>query len=439
MLNKVAALCRKEGLIVPGDTVTCAVSGGADSMALLWCLYLLKEKLDFTLKAAHFHHGLRAESDEEEAFVRNFCKGYGIPLTVGHGSVTAQGRGLEDAARQARYAFLGSAAGEGKLATAHTLSDNAETMLIRLTRGTSLRGLGGIPLTRGRIIRPLLTTTRQEVEAFLQAWSIPHREDGSNQENLFLRNRIRHDILPKLVAENPDFLQNSYDLSRSLRQEDQLLSQLAAQALAACAAGEGLSVSKVQQQHPALQRRILAAFLTQAGLAEPQGFQIDQLAALLASQKPGARVTYAGGLTIGRVYDRVEVLPSARDIPPAAVFGEGSIQFGDAWTVSWKKVTDFGKIQNIPFTFYASCGIMTLEGLCLRPRRVGDTLHLAGGTKLLSRRMVDAKIPRHLRDQIPVLAWQNGVIAVAGLGLDPGCAPKEGEAAVEFSFVKTGG
>ena len=151
-----------------GDRVICAISGGADSVALLWCLYLLREQLDLKLSAAHLNHGLRGEeSDRDEDFVRQLCAGYQIPLTVGRTQVQAQGRGLEDAARRARYTFLESLDPAAKIATAHTADDNAETVLLHLIRGAGLRGLGGIAPARGRVIRPMLGVTRQEVEAFL--------------------------------------------------------------------------------------------------------------------------------------------------------------------------------------------------------------------------------------------------------------------------------
>ena len=132
-----------------GDRVICAISGGADSVALLWCLYLLREQLDLKLSAAHLNHGLRGEeSDRDEDFVRQLCAGYQIPLTVGRTQVQAQGRGLEDAARRARYTFLESLDPAAKIATAHTADDNAETVLLHLIRGAGLRGLGGIAPAR---------------------------------------------------------------------------------------------------------------------------------------------------------------------------------------------------------------------------------------------------------------------------------------------------
>ena len=195
MLNKLLKFIRQENLLEPGDRVTCAVSGGADSMALLFGLYLLRQKLGITLEAAHFNHRLRGEESERDArFVSDFCRDYQIPLHMGAGTITPGKKGLEAAAREARYGFLESL--PGKIATAHTAADNAETVLMHLIRGTGLRGLGGISPVRGSIIRPMLLITRQEVEAFLEEWSIPHVEDGSNESSQFLRNRIRHQMMP---------------------------------------------------------------------------------------------------------------------------------------------------------------------------------------------------------------------------------------------------
>ena len=144
--TQVLSFCREHRLLEPGDRVICAVSGGADSMALLWCLYLLREQMGLHLSAAHLNHGLRgAESDRDEDFVRRVCAGYQIPLAVGRTQVQADGRGLEDAARRARYAFLESLEPEAKIATAHTADDNAETVLLHLIRGAGLRGLGESP------------------------------------------------------------------------------------------------------------------------------------------------------------------------------------------------------------------------------------------------------------------------------------------------------
>ena len=218
--HRVLSFCREQGLLERGSRVICAVSGGADSMALVWCLYLLREPLELTISAAHFNHGLRGgESDRDEEFVRRFCADYGIALTVGRGQIRAQGRGLEDAARRARYAFLESLEPGARIATAHTADDNAETVLLHLLRGAGLRGLGGIAPSRGRVIRPMLSVTRREVEEFLARWSVPHVEDSTNGRPDFLRNRIRSEVVPVLRRENPQFVQNCSRMALTLRQD----------------------------------------------------------------------------------------------------------------------------------------------------------------------------------------------------------------------------
>ncbi len=212
MLNKLKAFMGNYS----GEKVVCAVSGGADSMALLWGLYLLKDTLSLDLSAAHFNHRLRGEeSDRDEAFVREFCGSYGIPFVAENAQVTAGKKGLEAAARDARYAFLMTL--PGKIATAHTADDNAETILMHLVRGTGLKGLGGIAPVNGNLIRPMLNITRDEVLSFLKSYHIPYVEDSSNAGDAFLRNRLRHHVMPLLKQENPSLTMNLSAMALRLR------------------------------------------------------------------------------------------------------------------------------------------------------------------------------------------------------------------------------
>ena len=224
MLNKLLKFIREQNMIQPGDCVICAVSGGADSVALLFALYLLKEKLEIHLEAAHFNHHLRGEeSDRDERFVAELCDRYDIPLHLGGGQVIPGKKGLEAAARDARYSFLKKL--PGKIATAHTADDNAETVLMHLVRGTGLKGLGGITPVHGNVIRPMLRVTRQDVEAFLEEWCLSHIEDSSNETDAFLRNRIRHHIMPLLTAENPKIAENLSQMALRLRLDEEFLSR----------------------------------------------------------------------------------------------------------------------------------------------------------------------------------------------------------------------
>ena len=317
MLIKVPAFIRQQRLLEPGDRVVCAVSGGADSVALLFALYLLREKLQIQLSAAHFNHGLRgAESDRDQAFVEDFCSRYDIPLQVAKGQVEPGKKGLEAAAREARYAFLETL--PGKIATAHTADDNAETVLMHLVRGTGLKGLGGIAPVRGRIIRPMLSVTRQEVLAFLQEYCLQFVEDSSNAGDLFLRNRLRHRVMPLLKQENPRLAENLSRMALRLRQDEQVLQ--------AFTEGPLPSVEALRTMPEPVRRRYLTAFLERSGVREPETEHIELMEQLVFSQKPSAKANLPGGIRIHRVYDRLEVQTEQPALPAQAMTCPGMLE-----------------------------------------------------------------------------------------------------------------
>lgn len=203
----VAFFLDQHHMIPPGSTVLCAVSGGADSVCLLHILH----SLGFSLAAAHYNHGLRGgEADRDEAFVRDLCRQWNIPLTVGYGDVAAEAslrkQGIEETARNMRYDFLYKTAekvGAERIATAHTLDDNAETILLNMIRGTGISGLAGIQPVSGPLIRPLLSHSRRDVEEYLTAQQLPHVEDSSNCDLSYTRNRLRLQVMPLLRELNP--------------------------------------------------------------------------------------------------------------------------------------------------------------------------------------------------------------------------------------------
>ena len=420
MLNKLLSHIREYDMISPGDTVVCAVSGGADSVALLFAFYLLKDKLDIRLEAAHFNHHLRAEeSDRDEAFVRQLCDRYDIPLHVGSETVTAGKKGLEAAARDARYAFLGTL--PGKIATAHTADDNAETVLMHLIRGTGLKGLGGITPVHGRIIRPMLTVTRAEVEAFLEEWCLPHIEDSSNRSDAFLRNRIRHHVMPLLTEENPKIAANLSQMALRLREDADFLSlQSNFETLP--------TVASLKKMHSAQRSRALENFLKQNGVKEPNDTDIAKAEALVFSDRPSARTVFHGGVTITRNYDRLEVLQSrtALDEIPLACPGEAFLP-GLRITC-----TPASEIVNTPDTFT----VFPTGGILLRSRATGDTIRLSGGTRSLKRVFVDRKIPAAQRPQLPVVCDEQGILGVYSIGVNLDRAATE-LPAVTIRFEKT--
>ena len=284
MLNKLRAFLKEQALLSPGDSVIAAVSGGADSVAMLFALYLLRDELGITLEAAHFNHHLRgAESDRDEAFVTDFCGHYDIPLHLGSGRIVPGKKGLEAAARDARYAFLRRL--PGKVATAHTADDNAETVLMRLIRGTGLKGLGAIAPVSGNVIRPMLTVTRDDVEAFLEEYALPHVEDSSNGTDDFLRNRIRHGILPLMRTENPRIGENLSAMALLLRQDEACLQAMIPEE-------QVPDVSRLKAMEPALRRRALERFLKAQGVREPEQIHILQAEQLLYHWSPSAAMQF---------------------------------------------------------------------------------------------------------------------------------------------------
>ncbi len=401
MLNKLLTFIRRYDMILPGDQVTCAVSGGADSMALLFAMYLLREKLQIEVSAAHFNHGLRGqESDRDEAFVRDFCGGYGIPFLCASAQVTAGKKGLEAAAREARYAFLQSL--PCKIATAHTADDNAETVLMHMVRGTGLKGLGGITPVRDRLIRPMLSVTRQEVLAFLREYSISYVADSSNETDDFLRNRLRHHVMPLLRQENPRLAENMSAMALELRQDEQALEAMAGKKLP--------PVSALKAMPPALQSRALAAFLKDSGVKEPERAHVELVRSLLSSDNPSAQAQLPGGITVRRCYDNLTAEKTPETWQPVVLPVPGCMEI-NGWRIT-AKPTDTAHRQTDHFT------VCPQGKLYLRPRQAGDAIRLSGGSKSLKKLFIDKKIPASLRQQIPVLCDGAGLLAVCGIGAD---------------------
>ena len=399
MLNKLVL----EG-VQPGERLIAAVSGGADSIALLFAFYLKKEELGITLEAAHFNHRLRgAESDGDEAFVREFCDRFDIPLHVGSGQVVPGKKGLEAAAREARYAFFATLG--AKIATAHTADDNAETVLMHLVRGTGLKGLGGIAPRSGRLLRPMLNVTRREVLEFLSEYHISYRTDSSNDTDDFLRNRLRHHVMPLLKAENPRLAEKISAMAQRLRQDEAALAQAARYAVLP-------EVSVLRQLSPAIRSRMLEGFLRECGVCEPEAEHIALAEKLVFSKKPSARGQFPGGVTVTRNYDRLMLLPKEIPLKTVRLPESGSIELAELGLIVTCSPAKTLEHSETVFTVHPQGEIV------LRHRQSGDAIRLSGGTKLLKKLLADRKIPAHQRLRIPVLADDAGILGVYGIGSD---------------------
>ncbi len=401
MLNKLQCFMREQDMLHPGEHLICACSGGADSVALLYAMYLLRDKLAIRLSAAHFNHHLRAaESDRDEQFVRALCDRLEIPLFVGHGTVVPGKKGLEAAAREARYAYFREL--DGTVATAHTADDNAETVLMHLVRGTGLRGLGGITPVADGLIRPMLSVTRADVLAFLHEQHLTFAEDGSNRSDAFMRNRLRHHVMPLLKEENPRLAESLSAMAVALREDEAALQWLAGDTLP--------PIDTLRQMPPAVRSRVLGNFLKANGVREPERRHIALAERLVFSDDPSARADLPGGITICRRYDTLCVGQAEQTLAPQVLACPGETYLPQlGLRVRCRPAQHIVHTQNV-FTVHT-------DGLVrIRSRETGDKMRLSGGTKSLKKIFIDRKIPAQHRGLIPVLCDEAGILGVYGIG-----------------------
>ena len=423
-------------LIPPGAGVLCALSGGADSMYLLCRLLEGRDKYGWTVHAAHLNHGLRLTAQRDEDFVREWCAGHGVPLTVGHADVEAfagrEGLGVEEGGRVLRYAFLEGAAqreGLSLVATGHHAGDNAETVLMNLIRGCGLKGLTGIPERRGNIVRPMLAVTRAEIEAYLTEHGVSHAEDETNADPAYTRNRVRHQLLPLLEEMNPQAAAHICAAARRLREdEEELASQAARLAEQGLDIPEGTAIPiRVLREAPRpLALRACAALLERAGLGGG-AVHLDGALALAAGDDPSAQMGVPGG-SVRRQYDLlVFSAASGPEPPPPAQLREGENRWG-GWTILCAAAVCPPKAYISPREFYLKPG-----AYLIRPRREGDRITLGRRPeKTVKRLMIEGRVPAAGRDSVPVLAQGGRVAAVGGFGPGRECLAEPGGPAVHI-------
>ena len=417
MSNK---LLSRADLLPVGGRILCALSGGPDSVAMTHALCAFASQRQLTVAAAHFSHGLRpAAAEAERALCRALCDRLGIPLFCGSGDTvsyaTAQKCTTEEAARALRYAFLQQTAAEWQadcIATGHHRGDQAETVLFHLARGSGLSGLRGIPAKRGNIIRPMLDTSKAQILDYLQTHQLAYSTDESNDDAVYSRNRIRHRVLPQLEAAHPGAAHNIAACARRLAADEDCLSGLAEQALQGEQGGIGLE--RLLTLHPAVQMRVLQRLYSAASHGETLS-QVHLDAILALCHRGGAgRIDLPGNLSAKLETHRLTVeVPRMQTASPAPIRlqPEQMAQWGD-WELCFTTDPDArGAIFDATRITFP---------VLVRSREDGDCIPLdASAHKSVKKLLNECKIPVDMRDSIPILCDNKGVLAVADLRTDP--------------------
>lgn len=283
-IDRIRETVSRYGMISKGETVCVGLSGGADSVSLLFALKKLGGELGFKVRAVHINHGLRGEESERDMrFCERICGELGIDIEVRRLNLAAEKEkheSLEERARKARYKAFAEAAGEDRLATAHNLNDNAETVLLNLMRGTGLKGLCGIPPKRGNIIRPLIRCSRAEVEEYCRANGLSYVTDSTNLSDDYTRNKVRHGIIPEMLKITPALPDVISRMAELLREDSDYLEELAEGALADSAFGRGYRAGELAKLPPPIKSRAVRRILSDGGI-EPSALRINTAVSLL--------------------------------------------------------------------------------------------------------------------------------------------------------------
>lgn len=449
--RKIAGFIRKQALFAPGDTVLVALSGGADSVALLDILANLP---DFPLQLipVHLNHLLRGdESDGDELFARELAASYGLPVEISRcdvaGLANEKGLSLEEAGRSARYALFRELAAKhtaAAVALGHHMDDQAETVLIRLLRGSAGSGLSGIrPRSRdGLFVRPLLTLSREEIVQYLRKAGSGWREDSSNIDTKFLRNRVRHELLPLLRGYNPKITENLNQVAAALGVDEDYLAAAAEEAFGRCSipsrAGVVLDLGSLSLEPAALRARIyrMAIAGVKGDLRRISFRHLSDIESLAGSSRPSGILDLPDAIMVRREYARLHF--SRQESAPALgdflllLEGIGSYSLPCGRTLAieqlpmlpgnWRSAgerTLFVSTAELPFPW------------TLRYFRPGDRFIPYGmtGMKKLKDLFIDRKLPLQQRRRVPLLLSREVIFWVAGVqfSAQAGLAGNEGE------------
>ncbi len=437
-IGKVRATVEKYRMLQEGDEVIVGVSGGVDSMVLLHVLMALQEEYDLSLVIAHLDHGIRGEESRRDAdFVRDLAQGLGLRFETAVADVPALARSerisLQEAAREARYDFYEQVRKKyngQKVALGQTADDQAETVLIRVIRGAGLGGLKGIPPSRrGGYIRPLIETSRREVERYAGKEGISSITDSSNIKDIYLRNKVRHDLIPHLEREyNPNIREGLTRMASILSREDDYLDRKAEEIMAGLIKGDdkglSLDIPGLRTFHEAMCFRVLQkmlAIVLGGDLREIKTAHLEAIFRLLVHRAPNKVLCLPDGIYVEKHYTELFI---RRGSPPAVIPFEYIVDvpgvtvlegLGKKLVARIERVKRRGAMDGDAEIAYLDDDKL-VHPLNLRSFEEGDRFVPLGmkGHKKLKDFFIDAKVPKALRRRIPLLISGGTIVWVVG-------------------------
>lgn len=420
LLEKVRKTISAYNLIENGDKVLCCVSGGADSVCLLHVMLRLKEEYNLTVYVANVNHLIRGEeSDEDSSFVKAICKAADVEFFYREYDIPRLSKelrmGEEECGRKMRYEFfdeLSKKLGGAKIATAHNLNDNAETILFRLARGVSAEGMGGIKAKRDNIIRPLIDITRAQIEEYLRNYSIEWRNDSSNFSTEYARNNIRINVLPGLCEIFEGAERKIVSAASLISEDNDYINKVADSFLDKCFVDNSVKTSFFPNDLPIMRRvagKILKAWNTKEVTLE----KIDRFIEFM-SMNSGAEFDVNAEFYAKKTYETVSLLKRNEEKGFYYIADKNCIIENEYFRIEIKKTSEHIKKQGNSIALFDADRI---EKIIVRSRKPGDKILQKGlcGSKKISDIFSDEKIPAHLRDKIPIIEVDGQIIFLCGL------------------------
>ena len=415
MLKKVRTTINDLCLLNGVKTLAVAISGGADSVALLYAMLSVKNEYGIDVFAAHFNHKLRGEESERDMmFVKELCDKLGVRLVCGEGDVAAYAENnklsTELAGRQMRYDFFESLSADA-VATAHTASDNLETVLFNLTRGSGIEGLCGIPPKRDKYIRPLIACTRDEIEEYCKQNDLCFVTDSTNLSDDYSRNLIRHKVVPVLKTLNPSLENNILNTSFELAFDRDILNSIANDEYKKALTKSGIDTNIIKGINPAISGRVLRIFCCEKTGISPDYKHTERLFNVSVN---GGRCSLQGGYYAERQKGILKI---------------SSLSEKPRYNVSIEKIElnlikKDKKVNNLLLKNLIDCDKIVGE-MKIRTRLPGDKIKLYGRgcTKTLKKLYNENAVAGSHRESLPIIADDDGVIWVCGMGAAERTAP----------------